>query len=90
MTNYYLSFLKIIRNDERRKARNLLLRPMLQMKLPLYTLMLSFIFGLIAVLTGYIYFEQLYLMMLDNTTQGSYLQEAISQQADHHQCASHP
>ena len=80
MTNYLTTFLKILVNDERRKARNFLLRPMLQIKLPLYILILSFIFGALAMLLGYFYFEQLYLMMLENTTQGSYLQNAISEQ----------
>ena len=80
MTNYLISFLKSIGYDERRKARNLLLRPVLQMKLPLYILILSFTFGLLALLVGYIYFEQLYAMMLENTSLGNYLQEAISQQ----------
>ena len=80
MTNYLTTFLKILGNDERRKARNFLLRPMLQIKLPLYILILSFIFGALAMLLGYFYFEQLYLMMLENTTQGSYLQNAISEQ----------
>lgn len=82
MTNYFMTFLKIIGNDERRKARNFLLRPMLQIKLPLYILILSFTFGALAMLLGYFYFEQLYLMMLENTTQGSYLQNTISEQVN--------
>ena len=68
MTNYFMAVLKILGNDERRKARNLLLKPMLQIKLPLYILFLSFTFGALAMLLGYFYFEQLYLMMLENTT----------------------
>ena len=80
MTNHILSFLKILGYNERRKARNFLLRPALQMKLPLYTLSLSFAFGSLAFLVGYIYFEQIYTMMLESTAQGSFLQEAISEQ----------
>ena len=80
MTNYFLPLLKIIGYDERRKARNFLLKPALQMKLPLYTLVLSFTFGSAALLIGYIYFEQLYAMMIENTTQGDYLREAVNQQ----------
>ena len=80
MTNYFTTFLKILGNDERRKARNLLLRPVLQIKLPLYIILLSVTFGGLAMLLGYFYFEQLYMMMLENTTQGSYLQETISEQ----------
>ena len=80
MTKQSLTFFRILGLDERRKARNLLLRPTLQMKLPLYTLLLSFTFGLLALLLFYIYFEQLYVMMLENTTQGSYLRTAVSMQ----------
>ena len=54
-----------------------MLKPSLQMKLPLYTLILSFTFGLVALLLFYVYFEQLYAMMLENTTQGSYLRAAV-------------
>ena len=81
MTNHLMTFLKILGNDERRKASNLLLRPMLQMKLPLYILFLSFTFGLLALLLGYFYFEQLFVMMIENTTQGSYLRETVNEQA---------
>ena len=77
MTKQSLTILKILGCDERRKARNLLLKPSLQMKLPLYTLILSFTFGLVALLLFYVYFEQLYAMMLENTTQGSYLRAAV-------------
>ena len=80
MTNYLHTLLKIMGNDERRKARNFLLKPMLQMKLPLYILILSFTFGLLAMLVGFVYFEQLYAMMLENTSQTSYLQETVSEQ----------
>ena len=82
MTKQSLTVVKILGLDERRKARNLLLRPTLQMKLPLYTLLLSFTFGLLALLLFYIYFEQLYVMMLENTTQGSYLRTAVSMQTN--------
>jgi len=82
VTKQSLTVVKILGLDERRKARNLLLRPTLQMKLPLYTLLLSFTFGLLALLLFYIYFEQLYVMMLENTTQGSYLRTAVSMQTN--------
>jgi len=82
MTNHFMAVLKILGNDERRKARNLLLRPMLQIKLPLYILFLSFTFGALAMLLGYFYFEQLYMMMLENTTQGTYLHKTISEQVN--------
>ena len=82
MTKQSLTIYKILGMDERRKARNLLLRPSLQMKLPLYTLILSFTFGLLALLVFYVYFEQLYAMMLENTTQGNYLRTAVSLQTN--------
>ena len=81
MTNYFMAFLKILGNDERRKASNFLLKPMLQMKLPLYILFLSFTFGALAMLLGYVYFEQLFVMMIENTTQESYLRDTIREQA---------
>ncbi len=80
MTKQSLTILKILGCDERRKARNLLLKPVLQMKLPVYTLILSFTFGLLGLMLFYVYFEQLYVMMLENTTQGSYLRAAVSLQ----------
>jgi len=80
VTKQALTILKILGCDERRKASNLLLKPSLQMKLPLYTLILSFTFGLVALLLFYVYFEQLYAMMLENTTQESYLRAAVSLQ----------
>ena len=80
MTNHFVSLLKIMGNDERRKARNFLLKPKLQMKLPLYILILSFACGSLAMVIGYVYFEQLYAMMIENTTQGSFLQEAVTEQ----------
>ena len=82
MTKQSLTIYKILGMDECRKARNFLLRPSLQMKLPLYTLILSFTFGLLALLLFYVYFEQLYTMMLENTTQGSYLRAAVSLQTN--------
>lgn len=82
MTNHLIIFLKKIGLEERRKARNFLLKPALQMKLPLYILFMSLMFGSMALLGGYIYFEQLFAMMIENTTQGNYLQETISQQTE--------
>jgi HAMP domain-containing protein len=78
--NHIQAVLKALGNDERRKARNLLLSPTLQLKLPLYILLLSCTFLLFALLLGYTYFDQLYIMMVENTEQGQYLQNAIGQQ----------
>jgi len=66
--------------NENRKARNFLLKPVLQLKLALYALMLSLAFVLIAVLFGKLYFEQTYITLVENTTQAEYIQAVITQQ----------
>ena len=66
--------------NENRKARNFLLKPVLQLKLALYALMLSLTFVLIAVLFGKLYFEQTYITLIENTTQAEYIQAVITQQ----------
>lgn len=66
--------------DERRKGRGLLLRPGLQLRLPLYVLLLSFTFLLLGILIGNLYFEQTYVTLVENTTQSEYLQRLIAQQ----------
>ena len=80
MIHHIQSVLRFLGYDERRKAKNLLLSPVLQLKLPLYILLLSFAFLLLALLLGHTYFNQLYIMMVENTEQGQYLREAIGQQ----------
>ena len=80
MIHQIQSVLRFLGNNERRKAKNLLLSPVLQLKLPLYLLLLSFAFLLLALLLGHTYFDQLYVMMVENTEQGLYLREAIGQQ----------
>ena len=66
--------------NENRKARNFLLKPVLQLKLALYALLLSLTFVLAAVLFGKLYFEQTYITLVENTTQAEYIQAVITQQ----------
>ena len=74
------SILKRFGFNEHRKARNLLLKPVLQLKLALYVLLLSLTFALITVLFGKLYFEQTFVTLVENTTQAEYIQAVITQQ----------
>lgn len=74
------SILKRLRFEEHRKARNLLLKPVLQLKLALYVLLLSLSFVLITVMFGKLYFEQTLVTLVENTTQADYIQAVISRQ----------
>lgn len=80
MLNYIEAFLKTMGVDERRKARNLLIKPGMQLRFSLYVLLLSFVFLLIGLLIGNLYFEQTYVTLMQHTTQSVYLQRVIPQQ----------
>ena len=58
------SILKRLGFNEHRKARGLLLKPALQLKLALYVLLLSLTFVLITVLFGKLYFEQTFVTLI--------------------------
>ena len=77
---YFESVLRSLGLDERRKARNFLLKPGMQLRLPLYVLLLSFTFVLLAVIFGNLYFEQTYITLLQNTTQSEYVQRVLARQ----------
>ena len=81
MLQYFESVLKSFGLDERRKARNSLLKPGIQLRLPLYVLLLSFTFVLLAVLFGNLYFEQTYVTLLQSTTQSEYVQRILARQS---------
>lgn len=66
--------------DENRRASNILLRPMLQLKLALYALILTLIFVSITVLFAKLYFEQTYITLVENTTQAEYIQAVLTEQ----------
>jgi HAMP domain-containing protein len=74
------SILNRLRLKEHRKARNLLLQPVLQLKLALYVLLLSLTFVLITALFGKLYFEQTFITLFENTTQAEYIQAVITRQ----------
>jgi HAMP domain-containing protein len=78
--NNYQSILRRLGINEHRKARNLLLKPKLQLKLALYALLLSLGFLFVTVLFGKLYFEQTYITLVENTTQAEYVQAIINQQ----------
>jgi HAMP domain-containing protein len=77
---YFESVLRSLGLDERRKARNFLLKPGIQLRLPLYVLLLSFTFLLLGVLFGNLYFEQTYITLLQTTTQSEYVQQVLARQ----------
>jgi methyl-accepting chemotaxis protein len=74
------SILKRLGFNENRKARGLLLKPALQLKLALYVLLLSLTFVLVTVLFGKLYFEQTFVTLVENTTQAEYIQAVITRQ----------
>jgi len=78
---YFESVLRSLGLDERRKARNFLLKPGIQLRLTLYVLLLSFTFMLLAVLFGNLYFEQTYVTLLQSTTQSEYVQRILARQS---------
>ena len=81
MLQYFESVLRSLGLDERRKARNFLLKPGIQLRLPLYVLLLSFAFLLLGVLFGNLYFEQTYITLLQTTTQSEYVQQVLTRQS---------
>jgi HAMP domain-containing protein len=81
VSDYIHAVYRVLGLNEFRKARNLLLKPAFQLKLPLYILLLSISFLLLGLLLGNVYFQQTYMSMLATSTQPDYLQEVISRQA---------
>ena len=80
MTHYLQIFLSALGVNENRKARNILIRPGFQLKLPLYILLLTLSFVGLTLLLGNLYLEQAYVTMIENTTQSEYLQQVITEQ----------
>ena len=74
------SILRCLGLSENRKARNMLLKPVLQLKLALYAIVLTLIFLCTTVFFGKMYFEQTYITLVENTTQAEYIQAVVSQQ----------
>lgn len=80
MIHYMQTIYRVLGLNEHRKARNLLLRPAYQLKLPFYILLLSMAFLILGVLFGNLYFQQTYMSMLATSTQPDYLQQVITRQ----------
>lgn len=80
MINQLQSLSRVLGLDERRKLRNYLLKPAFQLRLPLLILMFSFLFLLMAVVLGNLYFEQTFITMMETTSQSEYLRTIISEQ----------
>jgi hypothetical protein len=80
VTHYIQTISRLFGLNEHRKARNLLLRPAFQLKLPLYILLLSMAFLVLGVLFGNLYFQQTYMSTLATSTQPEYLQQVIARQ----------
>jgi HAMP domain-containing protein len=77
---YLQTFLSALGVNENRKARNILIRPGFQLRLPFYILLLTFSFVFLTLLLGNLYLEQAYVSMIENTTQSEYLQQVITEQ----------
>jgi len=80
VNHYFQTFLSALGINENRKARNILVRPGFQLKLPFYILMLTLTFVALTLLLGNLYLEQAYVTMIENTTQSEYLQQVITDQ----------
>lgn len=80
MREYFESVSRSLGLDERRKARNFLLKPGIQLRLSLYILLLSLTFVLLAVLVGNLYFEQTYVTLMQSTSQTEYVQRVLARQ----------
>jgi hypothetical protein len=74
------SILKRLGINGDRKASGFVLKPVLQLKLALYVLLLSLIFVSVTLLFGKLYFEQTYVTLIESTTQAEYIQAVITQQ----------
>jgi len=80
VTHYIQTFLSALGVNENRKARNILIKPGFQLKLPFYILLLTLSFVGLTLLLGNLYLEQAYVTMIENTTQSEYLQQIITKQ----------
>jgi len=80
VTHYIQTFLSALGVNEHRKARNILIKPGFQLKLPFYILLLTLSFVGLTLLLGNLYLEQAYVTMIENTTQSEYLQQIITKQ----------
>lgn len=68
MSNQMQSLSRIRGLTDRRKVKNLLLKPTLQLQLPLYVLLISFVFLLLILLLANLYFEQAFVSLVETTS----------------------
>lgn len=80
MSNQLQSLFRAVGLDERRKTKNFLQKPAFQLRLPLFILLLSVAFLLLALALGNLYFEQTFATMMATSSQTEYLQAVISEQ----------
>ena len=80
MSNPLQSLSRAMGLDERRKTKNFLLKPAFQLRLPVFILLLSLGFLLLALALGNLYFEQTFATMMATTSETEYLQAIISEQ----------
>jgi nitrate/nitrite-specific signal transduction histidine kinase len=82
VTHYIQAISRLFSLNEHRKARNLLLMPAFQLKLPLFILLLSMAFLVLGMLFGNLYFQQTYMSALATSTQPDYLQDVVARQTN--------
>jgi hypothetical protein len=80
MINQFQSISRALGLDERRKLKNYMLKPGFQLRLPLFILLFSFAFLLVAVMIGNLYFEQTFVTMMQTTSQSEYLHTIVAEQ----------
>lgn len=80
MSNQLQSLFRAVGLDERRKTKNFLLKPAFQLRLPVFILLLSLGFLLLALALGNLYFEQTFATMMATTSETEYLQAIINEQ----------
>ncbi len=66
--------------NPRRRTKNFVLQPLLQLKLPAYLLLLTFAFAFLFSVHSYVNFERLYTIMLQHTDQPAYFERVIEAQ----------
>ncbi len=81
MANSSVVQTSIVTSDERRKARNLLLQPRLQLKLPVQLLFLTAIFAVLVSVVLYFGFESLYKFVTMQGVMGEQLADAVRHQS---------
>ena len=80
MSHYLQTVLSALGVNENRKARNILIRPGFQLRLPLYILLLSVVFVSLSLQLANMYLDQAYATRLGNPADFQYLPHALISQ----------